>query len=397
MEVTYREVPEDRREEFHDLLHYAFRPEDGHPEYDLEEGPGEVGARRGLFDGDDLAVVCRHYWFDARVRGTWVRAPGLSAVASPPEHRHGGLVRRLLVESLAEYRDRESALSILWPFKYSFYRKYGWGTCSRFTEITCEPDHLSAVAEDAIGEFRDATAADWEALDAIYRDDAAEWDLALDRSEAFWRHRVFESWRKDPFVYVWELDGEPRGYVVYTVEDDDDEDGKTFRVYEVAARDETAYRHCLRFAYYHEAQVARVKIHGEPHARLLDRLPEQWETECTLSRGPMARIVDVPTAIEALEYPVDLEGSVRIGVKDPLVDWNDATFEVSFEDGAATCRQVDAEPDVECSIAHLSQLYVGYRSLDRLQRETDLTIDDAVTDRLDAAFPPRDTFLREGF
>jgi predicted acetyltransferase len=112
----------------------------------------------------------------------------------------------------------------------------------------------------------------------------------------------------------------------------------------------------------------------------------------------MARIVDVPTAIEALEYPADLEGSVRIGVEDPLVDWNDATFEVSFEDGTATCRQVEAEPAVECSIAHLSQLYVGYRSLDRLQQETALTIaDDAVTARLDGAFPPRNVFLREGF
>jgi hypothetical protein len=46
----------------------------------------------------------------------------------------------------------------------------------------------------------------------------------------------------------------------------------------------------------------------------------------------------------------------------------------------------------------LSQLYVGYRSLDRLRREADVVVhDEAAADVLHRAFPPRDVFLREGF
>lgn len=396
MDLEYRPVPDDRREEFHDLLHYAFRLEKGHSEYDPEALPGEVGDRRGLFDGDDLAVVCSHYWFDAQVRGTWVPAPGLSAVASPPEHRHKGYVARLLEESLREYRERGSVLSVLWPFKYSFYRKYGWDTCSRFSKITVEPDHLAFLQADASGTFRRVSADEWETLDEIYRADVTARDLAIDRSEAFWRHRVFERWEKDPFAYVWEEAGDPRGYVIYTVESDDD--GKTFRVHDLAAVDETAFRNTLRFLHYHEAQVGSVSIRGPPDARLLDRLPEQWDVECEVSRGPMARIVDVPTAVEALEYPTGLEGTVRIGVDDPLVEWNEGTFEVSFEGGAATCRPVADDPSVELPMPALSQLYVGYRSLGRLRREADVVVhDEGATDVLSRAFPPRDVFLREGF
>ena len=395
MALDYRPVPDDRREEFHDLLHYAFSLEDGHADFDPEEDPDEIGVRRGLFDGDDLAVVCRHYWFDARVRGTWVPAPGLSAVASPPEHRHRGYISQLLEESLDEYRERGSVLSVLWPFKYSFYRKYGWDTCSRFSKITCEPEHLAFTQENARGEFRRATPDDWPALDDIYRT-AADRDLAIDRSEAFWRHRAFEGWKKDPFVYVWEDEGEPRGYVIYAVEAEDD--GKTFQVYDLAAADETAFRNCLRFLYYHEAQVESVSIRGPPDAELLDRLPEQWAVDCEVSRGPMARIVDVPAALEALEYPNDLQGSVRIGVADPLVEWNDGTFGVSFEDGTAACREVTDDPPVELSIAALSQLFVGYRSLDRLRRATDIVVrDESAAELLARAFPPREVFLREGF
>lgn len=396
MDLTYRAVPDDRRDEFHELLQYAFRAEDGHPEYDPEEDPGEVGARRGLFDGDDLMVVCRHYWFDANVRGTWISAPGLSAVASPPEHRRKGYVRRLLEASLAEYRDRGSVLSVLWPFKAPFYRKYGWHTCSRFATIDSDPDHFAFADADRAGEFRRATGDDWAVLDDIYRVDAADSDLAIDRTEAFWRHRVFEGRDEDPFVYVWEAGGEPRGYVIYTVESEDD--GTTMQVKELASVDEDAYRNCLRFVYNHEDQVDRVSIRGPPTAELLDRLPEQWDPECTVSRGPMARIVDVPAALEALEYPTGLQGPIRIGVDDPLVAWNDGTFELSFEDGTATCRRVDGDPEATFSIAALSQLYVGYRSLERLRREADVTVsDESVTDVLERAFPPREVFLREGF
>ncbi|MEF8757822.1 MAG: GNAT family N-acetyltransferase, partial [Halobacteriales archaeon] len=382
-------------EEFHDLLHYAFSLEDGHADYDPEEDSDEVGARRALFDGEDLAVVCRHFWFDARVRGTWVPAPGLSAVASPPEHRHKGYVGQLLEASLEEYRERGSVLSVLWPFKYSFYRKYGWDTCSRFSKIACEPGHLEFLQEDAKGEFRRATPDDWAVLDDIYRA-AADNDLAIDRSEDFWRHRVFEGWDKDPFVYLWEGESEPRGYVIYAVETEDD--GKTLQVRDLAAVDETAFRNCLRFLYYHESQAQKVSIRGPPDATLLDRLPEQWAVDCEVSRGPMARIVDVPAAVEALEYPDDLQGSVRIGVEDPLVGWNEGTFELSFADGKATCRRVEDDPAVTFPVAALSQLYVGYRSLDRLRRETDVVVHDAaVTDLLERAYPPRDVFLREGF
>lgn len=106
--ADYRPLPEDHEEVFHEYVHYGFSPEEGPSEYDPEDLPerAKLGSKRALYpDGSADAApvsVCKHYWFDARVRGDVHAVPGLSAVATPPERRRQGHVRRLLAASLEE-------------------------------------------------------------------------------------------------------------------------------------------------------------------------------------------------------------------------------------------------------------------------------------------------------
>lgn len=138
--VEYRPFPEDRKAEFHKMANYAFSPEDGQfdPE-DVDERPS-LERPRGLFEDDDPLVICAHRDFRLRIRGVDREVAGLSVVASAPEHRRQGYVKRLLAESLSEYRANGTAFSVLWPFEYSFYRKYGWATVSQYVYVTTPPD-----------------------------------------------------------------------------------------------------------------------------------------------------------------------------------------------------------------------------------------------------------------
>ena len=133
--VDYRPVPDDRRAEFQGILDYAFRPQEGPAFDDVDHPAAEMGERRAMFDGEDLLVGCKHLDLEMRVRGDWHPVMGLSAVASPPEHRHGGLVGDMVRESLAEWRADDQYLSALYPFKHSFYRRYGWENVSRQTVV----------------------------------------------------------------------------------------------------------------------------------------------------------------------------------------------------------------------------------------------------------------------
>ena len=398
-DLEYRPLPDDRREEFAAVLRYAFRPEAGAFDPERWGGPtppDRPGERRGLFDGDDLLSVCRHYFWEGSVRDREVTIAGLSAVATPPEHRRRGLVRRLAAESLVEYRERGAPIATLWPFAHGFYARLGWAISNRYATVECPPEALSFGREAAgEGRFRQLDPEDWRGMADVLAENDAAYELSIERPKEWWRDRVFHRWGDDPYVYGWERDGNLRGYVAYTV--DADGDGKLLVANEVAAADREAEHACLGFLADHDSQVDRVRIYGPPDASLLDRVEDPGEVDVRIRAGPMVRAVDVPAALEAIGYPADADVDLVLGVSDSLAGWNDGAFRLRVEDGEATVEAADADPDAEVGIGPLSQLVVGYRTAGTLAGDGELTGDGAAIDALDELFPARDPFHRERF
>jgi predicted acetyltransferase len=399
--TEYCPVPADRVDEFRGALRYAFTPEDGprdetSGEDEYDEDP-TLYDRRGIFEGDDLRCVCKHRWLTARVRGEWHDVAGLSAVGTPPEHRRDGHVRRLLVESLREYRDRDQRLSLLWPFERGFYAKFGWATSNKYATYTLSPESLAFAAAAERGSFRRLSADDWAAVDPGYDAHGEAVALALSRAAAGGRARLFDSsWRDTPYAYGWERDDEVAGYLTYRV--DAAGDGKTLSVDEFAYADREAYLNLLYFLYNHDSQVDTVELPLSETTRLLDVADDPADVDCEIGLGPMVRVVDVRETLGALSYPSD--GELALSVSDPLVDWNDGMFELAVEDGEATCRKRDdaADADAELDVGALSQLVVGYRSSDALETAGEVAVaDEAARETLAALFPKRDVYLREFF
>lgn len=414
--VEYRPFPEERKAEFHKLANYAFSPEEGQfdPE-DVDERPA-LERPRGLFRKDEPLVICAHRDFDLRIRGVDRDVAGLSVVASAPEHRRQGHTKRLLKESLAEYRENGTAFSVLWPFEYSFYRKYGWGTVSQYVYVKTPPEQLAFVADadatrDAPGTFVELDADDFAATAPVLDAMADRYDFTLDWTQDWWERLILQTWNDDPFVYGWKRDGELRAILRYTFEESGED--RVLRVSNVAFADETAWLNLLRFCRNHDSQVSEVRIRAPPDVELLDRVDDPRALTCEQRTGPMFRLVDVAAAFEQLSPSVDSdeEGRVDLVVSDPLVDWNDGRFAVEVRDGAVTADRVDLNgesakaggtvPTVEVDIATLSQLYAGYHDVDEAERIGDLKVtarsSDAARSTLGALFPPRRTHLREGF
>ncbi|AHF99375.1 hypothetical protein HALLA_11375 [Halostagnicola larsenii XH-48] len=407
--VEYRPLPDEGMRTFFEYTNYAFAPQTGPVAYDPDEHETprlRLGSPRGLYeDGDRDAeprVVCRQYWLEATVRGDSHPVAGLASVASPPESRRKGMVRTLLERSLEEYRDRDRILSVLWPFQYEFYRKYGWETANNRVRYACPPDALAfATAAVDDPEFVAVSSDSYDVLDDVYQRHASEYALSIERTEAWWRHRVLSNDGPDPFVYVLERNGSPAGYLVYTI-DGEEQGSRTMSVQELAADEHDDYLSLLSFCHTHDSQVDTVELPGPTDSSLLDLTPNPEAVECTVETGPMVRIVDVESALSAVAYPgagaSERPCRLTLSVTDPLVEWNDGTFALEVSGGAATCERTAGEANVELDIGALSQLLVGSRSAADLERVGRLQTESASElEVLESLFPETEVYLREHF
>jgi predicted acetyltransferase len=403
-DFEYQPLPEDLEDEYDAMLRYAFSAEDGPiddegSDGDEDDGP-DLGRKRGVFEGDELVAVCRQYYWPTTVRGEDLSLGGLSAVASPPENRRRGAVADMIAGSLAEYHEEGCEFAALWPFDRSFYARYGYATANCFATLEIPVEKLAFAEEYEAGGFRSVAPDEWATLDAVYEEFVSGRSLPIDRGERWWTEKVFSSHRGDPFVYGYERDGQLAGYLVYTVDEEDDE--TVLWATELAWRDDEAFLNLLRFAYYHDSQVDTVRFRGPSESQLrdvIDHVPDSGyeNVDYQLWPGLMVRIVDVPEALESIGYPEGVDERVRIGVSDDVVKHNDGTFRLEVVDGTARCVPTDERPEVECSIGTLSQAAVGYRPVERLAQTGDLQASGTALDGLATLFPETAVYLGDIF
>lgn len=396
--VEFRPVPEADRQTLRRMLRYAFAPEYG-PVTDEPSGdwPPTLFEQRGLYDDGALVGSCKLYSLEARVRAAFATVGGLGAVAVPPEHRGEGYARDLCRAALREYREAGVGLVALWPVSVPLYRGFGWGVANKYARFAFPP---SAVpAHDTAGRFVPLDADDWQRLRRVERAFGEGTSLSLRRSEQWWRERTLANWDGSgtPYCYGYEREGDLRGYVIFTVADDE---ARTLSVQDLAHADEAAHRALLDFLGSHGAQIERVVLRRGADADLLDRVEDPAAVECRIEAGPMVRLTAV-SALEGIAWPADGDLACSLAVTDPLLEDNDGRFRLSVTDGSATVdplADVAATPDLSVDVATLSQLAVGTHGVEAAERVGGLEIhDEGVRGGLASVFRPGPVGLREYF
>jgi predicted N-acetyltransferase YhbS len=97
------------------------------------------------------------------VRGTVYPMAGVAGVASQPLARRRGHVRALLLELLGQMRDAGHVVSALYPFRPSFYQRFGYVGVPKARTVTFSPADLAGLLRsDLPGEVR------WERIGTGY-------------------------------------------------------------------------------------------------------------------------------------------------------------------------------------------------------------------------------------
>ncbi|GAA4454081.1 hypothetical protein GCM10023170_045210 [Phytohabitans houttuyneae] len=243
-------------------------------------------------DGTSLAAVSA-VPMRQNVRGTLHPMAGVASVAVHPLARRRGHVRTLLTRLLGDMRDGGHAVSALYPFRPSFYERFGYVGLPKRRRVTFAPrDLASLVRADLPGEVT------WERIGTGY-DAYRAFTLRLaERRHGF---AVFpdsraERLRADDahWVLTARVDGEVAAAATYRITGF----GAEMEVDDLLTTTPLSRTLLLQFFARHVDQVEKVT------ARVAaDELPELWATDLevvTESRtripnmnAPMARVLAV--------------------------------------------------------------------------------------------------------
>ena len=303
-------------------------------------------------------------------------------VGSRAESRGGGNVRALMAEILTDFKKRGDVFATLIPFSFAFYRKFGFEQTSgsscyhipmeQLSLIRCSYDVSKVMSEEDLAAVR-------EVRDAYDQ----QGNLAVSRTDADWLWRGNGEFGVPDFLHpdrqvhtyvFWDGNRKACAYVSFAYAH---EPGHPFfgelDVTDLAYLCPEALMGILGFLYRLRAKVGYVNIELFDDIDLTAILPESDKVDCKVGGHVMARVLDVPRALELMPHP-DAQGSYVIAVDDEFMPENSGMWRVSFVGGAAQVLQANGAPDLQVSETTFCQLVAGRISLDmaRVRQGTEI-------------------------
>ncbi len=305
-----------------------------HPRFGLRD------VRIGELDGRVVASLVL-YSHTAFVRGQGLGVTGVGSVAVSPEHRRRGVGETLMRMALREMRQQGRALSMLYAFRDSFYRKLGYGAAERVQTLAINPANLPASEESR--RARRLMLPDRPAVQALYERVAQQGHFALARTEEWWNRRLW-TYPGDWIVYEGRRRGQIEGYLYYEADAANGPFKLSLDVNEFVAATPEAHRGLI--GYLHSLSDQVHEIH---HATSAD---DGWITllktsqnlrpgaevglyndSGNIANGAMLRITDPRLALETFPVASQARGEVTLDVDDPVLPINTRVYRVSARDG----------------------------------------------------------------
>ena len=81
------------------------------------------------------------------IAGETMKCGGIGSVAVLPEFRMNGIARQLMMAAFASMRTTDTPLSLLYPFKHSFYQRMGYGLIGDIHTMTVPTSSIPRFSE----------------------------------------------------------------------------------------------------------------------------------------------------------------------------------------------------------------------------------------------------------
>lgn len=314
--------------------------------------------RFGAFENGKMVACLDSFPYSATLNGRQIGMAGIGNVASLPEERRKGHVAALLRYALEQSKKRGDTVSFLFPFSNVYYRRFGYESCMLQNRISIPISSFRTFSIDGTMKMY-IPGGNMEEIKEIYRDFASNKNLMLVRSDRAWERILGEDpYQSIRYVYV-HRDGNARadGYVILKPKEPE------LRIEEMCFRNYGALRGMLGFFYHFSGNYNIIRYSAPSFLDFHLIIPEPYDVTSQCIAVGMARVVDVPRALTAMNPPASGE-PVSVRVSDDFLEWNNGTFSVRLQDGETRVEPTSRAPDLACDVRTLVQLISGHASLE---------------------------------
>ncbi len=319
---------------------------------------------------DRLVGVFALYNFQMYRSGCTCPAGGIGRVAVAPEARLEKIAYWLM-ERAVEIMDQNGIpLSILYPFRHSFYRKLGWGIAEQVRSYRIDPSTIPLFSERSRMETV-ITNAEMEEVMACYQRFAESNNGLLVRDDPVWYEHIFKNYLT--YAFRPEDTGEVEGYILYKYKPHSVT--TAFMVSDLIIREmicttDRAFRGIWGFLSSQRDQVESIEYahHSELPIEYILNDPRKVDgiqnmligaETASIGSGLMGRIVKLRKVLAAGNFG-EGNGEVTIRIRDELNSGNAQPLTVVFEDGKTSFpRKSSSSLTLSTDIATISSLYWG--------------------------------------
>ncbi len=370
MNGIVRRCNKDDIESFIELSGYAYSIPDSSFE-NFREKWDDIHNEIFLSEVDGIPVAtARMIPLIQNIRGTMKNMGGIGLVAGSPEYRRKGYVRDLMFKMLEDIREKDYAVSCLYPFKDSFYSAMGYVKLPPTRRLEFDPVTLRGISKpEGYTVSRESGDEAFQVWRTLHEEMVKSTHGAAGRRDIRWLEYTRKFTRK--IAVARNPDNKAEGVMVYSVkgygEGHDWSEPGEISIGSMLWSSLEGRDSLLHFIYGHSDQIKKVKLMVTPHNEDYYHWLTDYHTP-TISSNiiAMARIVDVEKSFNSIK--VGSSGRIILEVTDSHLDWNNGTFELHDQNGALSVSRSQEEAKVMFTIEGLTAVLYGTLGESQLRR-----------------------------
>jgi len=346
----------------------------------------------GVFEDKKVVASLRIHPFQQSLRTVAKEMGGIGGVWTYPEYRNRGYVKELLNTAFQNMKAKGQAVSMLIPFKQSFYQKFGYVTANSNLEVRIpifSINSANSVPNEWRFERTNAREIQSEFLKLQLLKQTAPQQHHGMVLPVYWSSLQWQEAIKNKQSILVKYLGQIVAVGIYRI----DSKEKTLHLDHFLCLDIQSRNILFSFFANHRDQINHIYLDLPFGINFYQWFGDVAEAKTSIITPPyMVRVVDIEPVINGL--PTQRDGIINIQIKDANCDWNSDIFILGSQNHSLNIkRSSNSKPHVKCTIQGISALVYGTLNLAEVESREWLKVIDNESQNewrslLESWFPP---------